>query len=84
MELLALIAGSTGVISDRYHPIICAVALGKPAEILPNKEAHKMEGLKGLVGENELDSLRALSRAGLDAVKGALACAGSSWVEARA
>lgn len=72
-ELLALISGSTGVISDRYHPIICAVALGKPAEILPNKEAHKMDGLKGLVGGHELEALRALSRGGLDAVKRALA-----------
>jgi polysaccharide pyruvyl transferase WcaK-like protein len=82
-ELLALISASTGVISDRYHPIICAVALGRPAEILPNKEAHKMEGLKGLVGGNELEALRALSRAGLDAVKGALS-AWDSRREARA
>jgi polysaccharide pyruvyl transferase WcaK-like protein len=71
-ELLTLISGSTGVISDRYHPIICGVALGKPVEILPNKEAHKMDGLKGLVGGHELETLRALSRAGLDAVKNAL------------
>jgi polysaccharide pyruvyl transferase WcaK-like protein len=83
-ELLALIAGSSGVISDRYHPIICAVALGKPAEILPNKEAHKMEGLKGLVGGNELEALRALSRAGLHAVKSALGSVGASRTEARA
>jgi polysaccharide pyruvyl transferase WcaK-like protein len=82
-ELLALISRSTGVISDRYHPVICAVALGKPAEILPNKEAHKMEGLKGLVAGNELETLRSLSRAGLSAVKAALVPAGAPRVETR-
>jgi polysaccharide pyruvyl transferase WcaK-like protein len=83
-ELLSLISDSSGVISDRYHPIICGVALGKPVEILPNKEAHKMDGLKGLVEGHGLEALRALSQAGLDAVKGALATLGPTRPEARA
>ncbi len=38
--------GSSGVVSDRYHPAICAAALGKPAQVLPNREPHKMQGLE--------------------------------------
>ncbi len=71
-ELLGLIAGSTGVVSDRYHPAICAAVLGKPAEILSNHEPHKMLGLQGLLREHDLDALRALARAGLAAVRDAL------------
>lgn len=71
-ELVSLIAGSTGVVSDRYHPAICAAVLGKPAEILSNHEPHKMLGLQGLLREHDLDALRDLARAGLGAVHGAL------------
>ncbi len=71
-ELVALIAGSTGVVSDRYHPAICAAVLGKPAELLSNHEPHKMLGLQGLLREHGLDALRDLARAGLGAVHAAL------------
>jgi len=71
-ELVSLIAGCSGVISDRYHPAICAAVLGKPAEILPNREPHKMLGLQALLQKNQLDSLRDLAQAGLSALRAAL------------
>jgi len=67
-ELVALVAGSSGVVSDRYHPAICAAVLGKPAEVLPNREPHKMRGLQSLLGDNSLEGLQTLARAGLRAV----------------
>jgi polysaccharide pyruvyl transferase WcaK-like protein len=73
-ELVALVAGSSGVVSDRYHPAICAALLGKPARILANREPHKMQGLEGLL-DRPLEELRALARAGLGAVRDALRAA---------
>lgn len=71
-ELVQLIAGSSGVVSDRYHPAICAAALGKPSQVLPNREPHKMEGLKSLLADRDVDQSRALARAGLETVRDAL------------
>lgn len=71
-ELADLVAGSTGVVTDRYHPAICAVALGKPAEIIVNHEPHKMLGLRGLTGEHDLRALEDLARTGLLAIHAAL------------
>ncbi len=71
-ELVQLIEGSTGVVSDRYHPAICAAVLGKPARIISNREPHKMEGLRDLLAENTVKEAQELARAGLRAVQGAL------------
>ena len=68
-ELVQLVASSSGVVSDRYHPAICAAALGKPAQVLSNREPHKMQGLKDLLFDNTLEDLQALARAGLRAVR---------------
>jgi polysaccharide pyruvyl transferase WcaK-like protein len=73
-ELVALVAGSSGVVSDRYHPAICAASLGRPARILANREPHKMQGLDDLL-DRPLEELRALARAGLAAVRDALRAA---------
>jgi polysaccharide pyruvyl transferase WcaK-like protein len=71
-ELVALIAGSSGVVSDRYHPAICAAVLGRPAEVIPNHEPHKMLGLQGLLRDRPLEELRNLARNGLEAIRAAL------------
>jgi polysaccharide pyruvyl transferase WcaK-like protein len=71
-HLVQLVAGSAGVISDRYHPAICAATLGKPAQVLSNREPHKMSGLQGLLAGHTLEELQELARAGLRAVLGAL------------
>jgi polysaccharide pyruvyl transferase WcaK-like protein len=71
-ELVRLVAGSVGVVSDRYHPAICAVCLDKPARVIPNREPHKMEGLTDLLTDNTADELRELARAGLRTVRDAL------------
>ncbi len=71
-DLVLLVGGSSGVVSDRYHPAICAVALGKPAQVLPNREPHKMQGLKDLLAGRTLQESQALARAGLRAVADAL------------
>lgn len=68
-ELVGLIAGSSGVVSDRYHPAICAAVLGKPAQVLPNREPHKMHGLKDLLSDRSVEDLQELARTGLDAVR---------------
>jgi len=67
-ELVRLIGSSSGVVSDRYHPAVCAAALGKPAQVLSNREPHKMQGLKDLLAGNTLEELRELARKGLRAV----------------
>lgn len=67
-QLIDAVAASSGVISDRYHPAICGVSLGKPSEILGNREPHKMQGLKQLVEANDLEALRERARRGLRAV----------------
>jgi polysaccharide pyruvyl transferase WcaK-like protein len=59
-------------VSDRYHPAICAAALGKPAHVIPNREPHKMQGLTNLLADNTLEGLQALARAGLRTVQDAL------------
>ena len=71
-ELVDLVAGSSGVVSDRYHPAICAASLGKPAQVVANREPHKMHGLRALLAERSLEELQELARAGLDCVRGAL------------
>ena len=71
-ELVRLIGGSSGVVSDRYHPAICAAALGKPAHVISNREPHKMEGLQNLLADNTLEELQELARAGLRTVCDAL------------
>lgn len=71
-DLVTLIAGSSGVVSDRYHPAICAAALGKKAELLPNREPHKMQGLEYLLRQHDLGALRDLAWQGITAVTDAL------------
>jgi polysaccharide pyruvyl transferase WcaK-like protein len=67
-QLAQLIAGSSAVVSDRYHPAICAATLGKPVQVLPNREPHKMHGLKQLLEDNTVAELQELARTGLVAV----------------
>ena len=71
-DLVTLIASSSGVVSDRYHPAICAAVLGKPAQVLSNREPHKMQGLKNLLADNTLDELQTLARTGLRTLRDAL------------
>jgi polysaccharide pyruvyl transferase WcaK-like protein len=71
-ELVQLVASASGVVSDRYHPAICAAALGKPAQLLSNREPHKMQGLKDLLSDNTLEDLQQLARAGLCTVRDTL------------
>jgi hypothetical protein len=71
-ELVGLIGASSGVVSDRYHPAICAAVLGKPAQVLSNREPHKMYGLKNLLADNTLEELQELARAGLRSLRDAL------------
>lgn len=71
-DLTHLIAGSSGVVSDRYHPAICAAVLGKPARVLSNREPHKMHGLEDLLAGHTLAALQDLARAGLRSVQDAL------------
>jgi polysaccharide pyruvyl transferase WcaK-like protein len=66
-ELVQLVAHCSAVVSDRYHPAICAAVLGKPAKVLPNREPHKMHGLKDLLSGRSVQELQALARGGLDA-----------------
>ncbi len=70
--LVQLIGGSSGVVSDRYHPLVCAAALGRPAQVVLNREPHKMQGLKDLLAANTVDELREFARTGLRAVRDAL------------
>jgi hypothetical protein len=46
--------------------------LGKPAEVLPNREPHKMQGLKTLLSDRPLEELQGLARAGLDTLRNVL------------
>lgn len=71
-EMVALIGSSSGVVSDRYHPAICAAALGKPALLLANREPHKMQGLKDLLADNTLEELQELARTGLRTLRDTL------------
>jgi polysaccharide pyruvyl transferase WcaK-like protein len=71
-ELTQLIAGSSGVVSDRYHPAICASVLGRPAQVLANREPHKMSGLDDLLADRTLRELQDLARAGVRAVQDVL------------
>jgi polysaccharide pyruvyl transferase WcaK-like protein len=71
-DLTQFVAGSSGVVSDRYHPAICAAVLGKPAQVLSNREPHKMRGLKDLLADHTLAELQELARAGLRAVQDAV------------
>jgi polysaccharide pyruvyl transferase WcaK-like protein len=71
-ELVRLIGTSSGVVSDRYHPAICAAALGKPAQVLSNREPHKMHGLTNLLADHTLEELQELARTGLSTVRDVL------------
>ena len=79
-DMVRLVAASSSVVSDRYHPAICAAVLGKPARILSNREPHKMRGLANLLADHTVEDLQALARSGLRAVQRALhvAAAGSA------
>jgi len=79
-ELVSVVAGSSGVVSDRYHPAICAVALGKPAEVLVNREPHKMHGLQALIRDHRVDGLKALAADGLSAIRRVLTSVSSVGV----
>jgi polysaccharide pyruvyl transferase WcaK-like protein len=71
-ELVQLVGGSSAVVSDRYHPAICGAVLGKPAQVLSNREPHKMQGLKHLLADRSLEDLQELARTGLNTVRDAL------------
>jgi len=71
-ELVNVIRRATSVVSDRYHPAICAACLGKPARVLKNREPHKMQGLDDLLSGHSLTQLQDYARSGLDAVRSAL------------
>jgi polysaccharide pyruvyl transferase WcaK-like protein len=71
-ELVRLISASSGVVSDRYHPAICAAALGKPARVVMNREPHKMRGLTDLLAGHSVGELQELARTGLSALHDAL------------
>jgi polysaccharide pyruvyl transferase WcaK-like protein len=71
-ELVQLVERASLVVSDRYHPAICAAVLGVPATVLPNREPHKMQGLGELLADRGLPELQALARNGLEAVRAAL------------
>jgi polysaccharide pyruvyl transferase WcaK-like protein len=71
-ELVGLIEHSSGVVSDRYHPAICAAVLGRPARIIPNREPHKMEGLRHLLTDSTVEELQELARTGLRSLHAAL------------
>lgn len=71
-ELVHLVGPSSGVVSDRYHPAICAAVLGKPARVVSNREPHKMQGLRDLLADNTLEQLQGLARAGLGTLREAL------------
>jgi polysaccharide pyruvyl transferase WcaK-like protein len=70
--LVQLVGGSSGVVSDRYHPAICGAVLGKPAQVLPNREPHKMQGLKDLLADRPLEEVQRLARRGLDTMRDVL------------
>lgn len=71
-ELYALVSASAGTISDRYHPALCAARAGTLVRIIPNREPHKMVGLRRLVETRSPAEIDALSRGGLEAVSRAL------------
>jgi polysaccharide pyruvyl transferase WcaK-like protein len=71
-ELVRLIRGSSGVVSDRYHPAIAAAALGKDAHVVLNREPHKMQGLKELIAGSTVKESQGRARAGLRTVRDAL------------
>jgi polysaccharide pyruvyl transferase WcaK-like protein len=64
-EMVDLVDSASEVVSDRYHPAICAAALGKPARVIENREPHKMRGLQSLLAERPLQDLQELARTGL-------------------
>jgi polysaccharide pyruvyl transferase WcaK-like protein len=74
-ELVSLVSGASSVVSDRYHPAICAASLGKPAQVIPNREPHKMHGLRDLLAGRPLAELQALARSGLQTVLDAVRAA---------
>lgn len=71
-ELVRLVAGASDVVSDRYHPAICAAVLGKPTRVLPNREPHKMSGLTALLDGRPVAELQDAARAGVSALHAAL------------
>jgi polysaccharide pyruvyl transferase WcaK-like protein len=66
--LVRLVGGSSGVVTDRYHPAICAAVLGKPALVVANREPHKMGGLGTLLAQHPVAALQDLARAGVTAM----------------
>lgn len=64
-EMVDLVSGASEVVSDRYHPAICAAALGRPSTVIENREPHKMRGLQRLLADRPLGDLQDLARNGL-------------------
>lgn len=64
-EMVDLVAGASVVVSDRYHPAICAATLGRPFTVIENREPHKMRGLQTLLADRPLGELQDLARDGL-------------------
>lgn len=76
-EMVGVIAQAASVMSDRYHPAVCAMALGRPLRLLNNRENTKMEGLRALNERQDFEGLQKLARNGLDAIRthiASLAC----------
>ena len=74
-ELFGVIGGASEIVSDRYHPCVCAAALGKRPAIIRNREAHKMGGLERLLEGRGLEEIRNLAASGLEEVLGFLRAA---------
>ncbi len=72
-ELVDVVFGADAVVTDRYHPAVCAAAMGVSCTVLPTHETHKMTGLQTLMGEYDADGLRGMAQAGLAAIQAAVA-----------
>ncbi len=68
-DMIRLIANATSVISDRYHPAVCSIALGRQLTLLKNKENNKMEGLRSLHAQQSLKETQKLAQDGLAAIQ---------------
>mgnify|MGYP000415014372 CR=1 FL=1 len=68
-ELFGLVDNCRHVVSDRYHPLVCAAALGTRTTVLTDGTKHKMLGLRELLEQGDPVQLHRKARNGLDAVR---------------
>ncbi|MCK5450909.1 MAG: polysaccharide pyruvyl transferase family protein [Candidatus Omnitrophica bacterium] len=73
-QLIAAVDRADLIVSDRYHPLICAAVLGKKIKAIMNQSTHKMKGIETLLSNHTMKDIQIMAETGLKSISSFLVC----------